>query len=98
MKLVKFWNYQWSNRQPLLLKHNCWIQKNVQNSHLSGQNSFQSTMFLFCKCRHIGISLYLCWKIFGSSAKNSVTCHHFRQETQGVSRAQLSSLEMLCSF
>ena len=37
MKLVKFWNSQWINRQALLLKCNSWIQKNVQDLDLSGK-------------------------------------------------------------
>lgn len=47
MKLFKFWNNQWNNQQPLLTKHNCWTEKNVQNLELGGEKRHQSTMFLY---------------------------------------------------
>lgn len=47
MKLFKFWNNQWNNQQPLLIKHNCWTEKNVQNLELGGEKRHQSTMFLY---------------------------------------------------
>ena len=65
MKLVKFWNSQWTNRQALLLKCNSWIQKNVQDLDLSGKNQFSE----HCVPAFVNVDTLVCfclrWEILG---------------------------------
>lgn len=72
MKLVKFWNNQWRNRQSVLLKHNRCIQKDAR--HLtSGEKSFLSTVLLsvdalVCLPIYAGKFGEQCWHLGDSAA------------------------------